>query len=92
MIVQHLKILENLSEGVNQEVVYLDFSKANGKVDHHYLLEKMSRHGFSGPLLAWSRAFLEGRDQVVKIGFSLYKPVWVRSGVPQGFLMGPLSF
>ena len=61
-------------------------------MDHHYLLEKISRHGFSGPLLAWSRALLEGRDQVVRIGSSLSKPVWVRSGVPQGSVMGPLFF
>ena len=92
LMFQYMKVLDNLSEGLNQDVIYVDFSKEYNRVDHSCLLKKLANHGFAGPLLSWSRSFLEGCDQCVRIGKSLSDPVWVKSGVSQGSVMGPIYF
>ena len=92
LIQQYMCVLDTLAEGHNQEIVYLDFSKAFDKVDHQTLLQKVAKLGVQGELLSWVRAFLEGREQRVRIGCKLSEPVWVRSGVPQGSVMGPILF
>ena len=66
---QYISVLDTLSEGHNQEIVYLDFSKAFDKVYHSTLLRKLSKLGVQGDVLSW-----------------------VRSGVQQGSVMGPVLF
>ena len=43
-------ILNLLEQGVNVDVVYLDFAKAFDKVDHNIVLQKINNLGISGNL------------------------------------------
>jgi hypothetical protein len=46
-----------LEEGAGVDVVYLDFAKAFGKVDHGVLYRKLRLLGAGGELLAWIHSF-----------------------------------
>ena len=85
-------IVELLLTNQNVDVVYLDFAKAFDRVDHGVLLEKMKRIGVSGKLYSWIESFLCNRKQVVIVDGVQSVPVTVKSGVPQGTVLGPLLF
>ena len=72
------------------DAILLDFSKAFDKVDHEILLAKLEHLGIRHSLLDWSRSFLIGRSQRVVVEGMESSPTRVRSGVPQGTVLGPL--
>ena len=70
----------------------MDFAKAFDKVDHSILLAKLEAYGIKGKLLNWIKTFLTNRYQRVRVGDHFSDKVKVRSGVPQGSVLGPLLY
>ena len=57
------RVTEELDDGGNVDVIYLDFAKTFDKVLHQRLLGKLERYGVSGRVLAWIRGWLLNRWQ-----------------------------
>ena len=85
-------LAKSLDNGLQSDVIFLDFSKAFDKVDHKLLLHKLDHYGIRGGLLSWLRDFLTNRKQQVVIAGQQSLSADVTSGVPQGSVLRPLLF
>ena len=85
-------ILTMLESGGNVDSIHLDFAKAFDKVDHQMLLQKLKYHNIGGKILNWITTFLTNRVQAVRVDNQLSAFTKVKSGVPQGSVLGPLLF
>ena len=86
------ELTRNLDLGVQTDVLILDFQKAFDKVPHQRLLEKLRYYGIRGNILEWISQWLTSRNQSVVVDGETSYPVHVKSGVPQGTVLGPLMF
>ena len=91
-------LLKRLDKREDVDIAILDFSKAFDVVPHERLLRKLRLYGIEGRTLNWISTFLQGRTQSVVVegvrshSRSRTDGDDVRSGVPQGTVMGPLLF
>ena len=91
---QHLittdEFIQNFEGKTQTDVVVLDFSKAFDVVPHQCLLHKRDHYGIRGTTLNWIQNF--NRTQKVVVDGSSSESARVKSGVPQGTVLGPLLF
>ncbi|CAB4032146.1 Hypothetical predicted protein, partial [Paramuricea clavata] len=73
-------------------IVLLDMSKAFDSIDTTTLITKLEDVGASCQAIQWFQSYLTSRYQVVRIQTTLSEPLEVKSGVPQGSILGPLLF
>ena len=72
--------------------VTLDFKKAFDVLSHDILIKKLELYGCDRLSLHWFNSYLKDRSQHVFIGNSLSEVGYIKHGVPQGSILGPLFF
>ena len=94
---QLIDFAESVAFGLNlsirTDVVYFDFAKAFDSVNHDIILKKL-KYNFKidGTMLKFMVNYLKDRKQCVIIAGKKSNMAGVRSGVPQGSILGPLLF
>ena len=86
------EFIQNFKGKTQTDVVVLDFSKAFDVVPHQRLLHKLDHYGIRGTTLNWIKNLLTNRTQKVVVDGSSSESARVKSGVPQGTVLGPLLF
>ena len=81
-----------LESGQEARIVQINFSAAFHRVNHLGILYKLCSVGIGGSVLSILTQFLLNRSQQVMVDGCQSKLVNVVSGVPQGSVLGPLSF
>ena len=82
-------ILAALNDGKCTLLVTLDLSAAFDTVNHQMLLERYRvRFGMNGTVLSWMTSYLQNRTQSVQVGSSQSDVVFVKTGFPQGSVLG----
>ena len=92
-LLQHQdEVIKALEEGFNLDTVYTDFAKAFDKCDFGILLLKLKKMGIKGKLGRWIQSFLNQRQQKVMINKIKSSGSKLKSGIPQGSVLGPILF
>ena len=86
------KINEALYKGNIMIGVYIDLKKAFDTVNHNILLKKLYAYGIRGNVLKWFKSYLHNRQQFVYLNKAKSETKYVKCGVPQGSILGPLLF
>ena len=72
--------------------IFLDLRKAFDVIPHNFILGKLKYYGIKGNEYDWMKAYLTDRRQFVIVNNCISESVKIRSGVPQGSILGPLIF
>ena len=81
-----------LDNGLEARAVFRDISIAFDRVWHKGLIYKLKRAGINGLLLDWLSDYLTNRKQRVVIPGGTSDWQFIRAGVPQGSILGPMLF
>ena len=74
-------------------LLLLDLSAAFDTINHTTLLRKLRvQFGINSTVLNWFNSYLDSRSFTVKIGDSKSTSFFLRIGVPQGSILGPILF
>ncbi len=86
-------IMLTTDSGQFTALVLLDLSSAFDLVNHDILISCLEACvGLQGTVLQWFRSYLTNRRYVVNIGHRFSSEMHLRSGVPQGSILGPVLF
>lgn len=91
-----LNFMTDVYDGINKgdcvSGLFLDIKKAFDTVDHTIMLEKLFKCGIRGDIHNWFKTYLLGRKQCVKIKEVVSGIGEIKSGVPQGSVLGAILF
>ena len=89
-LVDHLTY--KLDNGIIPINIYIDLSKAFDTLIHRILLDKLSYYGINGVAKKLLQSYLSHRHQVVDFNGSTSDILEIKTGVPQGSVLGPFLF
>lgn len=85
-------LTNNMDSKLKSIVIFLDLRKAFDLVNHDQLIRKIEECGISGSALSLVTDYLSNRIQFTKINSVLSESGYLKAGVPQGTILGPLFF
>ena len=92
-----LRVLSDIYSAIDNGKVallaLLDVSVVFDTVNHDILMDRLTQSfGLAGNAFDWLASFITGRTYVVRFGGTTTPPRKVRSGIPQGSILGPLLY
>eukprot|EP00733_Pompholyxophrys_punicea_P001249 Pompholyxophrys_punicea_v1_NODE_578_length_1657_cov_4.598627.p1 type:complete len:178 gc:universal NODE_578_length_1657_cov_4.598627:859-326(-) len=88
----HENVCESFSSKQFGFGFFLDVCKAFDSVDHPLLIRKLSKYGIVDDSLRWFESYLCGRSQFILSPDGPSPNLNVKTGVPQGSILGPILF
>ena len=82
----------DLDQGKTPISIFVDLSKAFDTINHDILISKLAYYGLDSVSLNWFKSYLCEREQVVQIDETTSECKHIKTGVPQGSVLGPLLF
>ena len=92
LIVMLEKWKKALDKRNNAGALLTDLSKAFDCLNHELLVAKLEAYGFDHLALAYILSYLSGRKQRTKVNNAFSTWSDIKSGIPQGSILGPLLF
>ena len=86
------RLMISMDKGKTPLAIFLDFSKAFDTLDHEILLYKLKYYGIKDKALFLFRNYLTNRRQYTELGGVKSNLSNIKTGVPQGSILGPLLF
>ena len=91
-----LQLIDDVSEAIDQGRftvgIFIDLAKAFDTVNHDILLAKISFYGIRELPYQWFASYLNNRKQYVSLDGVESQCAYVKCGVPQGSILGPILF
>ena len=91
-IIHELQTAFDNNPTVDERGVFLDISKALDKAWHDGLIFKLKSYGVEGELLSLLQNYFQNREQRVILNSQISGWRKIKSGIPQGSVLGPLLF
>ena len=84
--------LDCFENGRYSASLFCDLSKAFDCVSHAILLKKLNTFNFNASSIKLIKSYLENRKQSVRLEDEISSELYVKAGVPQGSILGPVLF
>ena len=85
-------LLKNIDQKYVTGALFLDFKRAFDSVNHSILINKLAKYGICHSELLWFKNYLMDRAQCVSFDGTLSNFRIIKTGIPQGSILGPLLF
>ena len=91
-LIDELDLIIKLDRGIIpiNIYIYMDLSKAFDTLIHEILISKLEHYDVRGEAIDLIRSYLYQRQQLVEFNGCLSDMIYIKTGVPQGSVLGPL--